>query len=137
MYVELGKVATLDGIHLSSNLGDLSGCSNHQLFCRTEDSTYIWQAMQENLFCSCKLKDWYKGKISNKHIVVESIQGAFTLTGKQLHPRFCYNYVLYETLEGLAISFKDLPPFLSNNVNNYTSQSDKNSYLKLQQKFYK
>ena len=104
--LETGQVVSLDGLHLSSTMGDLSGCLLNSTFCTKSEASYIWHPFNSSDFCPFVFKGTYTAKRAGLYFLIDKLQGAFTLTSKPYSGGFC-SEVLYLTEEGLAVSVDD------------------------------
>ena len=76
--LEKEKVATIDGAHLSSDLGDLGGCNAKDGFCKMQDGCVIWNPDKMDWVCKFKKDGIYNSSTTMTHVIVDKIQGAFS-----------------------------------------------------------
>ncbi len=80
LVVEKGEIATLDGKNIMTNLGNLPGCQWPSTgYCQTPDGTVVWNASALSPICPYALKGTFDASLSHKHILIEDLQGAFTI----------------------------------------------------------
>ncbi len=85
LIVEEGQLATFDGIHLSSNLGDLGGCKLNFGYCQTPEGTIVWQPFNVSNFCPYEAKEpAYDATVSDQHVIIHDLQVAFSISHSAL-----------------------------------------------------
>jgi len=76
----MGQIGSLNGRQLISDLGDTGGCLASQGQCMTADGLIIWRHEDLDTVCQYEFKGNFEAQItSGGHIVVEALQGAFTV----------------------------------------------------------
>ena len=79
--VQLGSVGTYDGITLTSDLADLSGCNPKGLSCSKDDGVVVWDRVL-TAPCSYSYTGSFSAKFSSGFILTDQLQGAFSVGRK-------------------------------------------------------
>ena len=144
--METGEVATMNGLHLSSNLADLGSCipQNGQR-CVVDNRRIIWKPHTLRGFCSYIPSHNFTAVIHGNHIIIDEIHGAFTLAsmgslekpGHFLNVPLCLPKGTLMTTQGVAlrilgnVSILHLTPsFSSVPFENQDPENIKFEYLK-------
>ncbi len=85
LFIEQGQIATFDGVHLSSSLGDIGGCIINSGYCEGNDGTIVWQPFNDTSFCPYQaMEPTYNAIVSDEHIIVHELQAAFSISHSAL-----------------------------------------------------
>ncbi len=80
----------MDGEKLSSDLGNLASCDPHYPEnCLISSERYIWDTTDFKFICSFVKKGTYEATVSDKHIIIDALQGAFSKDPVQIHSLYC------------------------------------------------
>ncbi|CAB3402306.1 unnamed protein product [Caenorhabditis bovis] len=111
--LELGTVATYDGKHAISNLGELDNCPFPAGGCKKQDKTIIWTEIITEPICGFRRMEIGKVLVSPTHIAIPEA-GIFTAIDEDLETaldltKYCDMRNPYPTDSGLIIDFPKLP----------------------------
>jgi len=76
--LEIGQVASWTLDTMSTDLGDLGGCSPRSGNCRLDDSTVVWNTTKFDKFCPMELKGHYNATLADEFLVIQQLQSAFS-----------------------------------------------------------
>jgi len=103
--VEVGVLSTFDGETLLSDLGHPDNCSIKEKACFSETYIIVWETDSFQSYCPYTNLGTYSGKLMNKYVLVEQVQGAFTLKT----PVFiCGRIIGYQTEQGSLLQIEYL-----------------------------
>jgi len=97
IFIEVGIVSTFNGVHLLSNLGDLGGAKFENKFALSSNYVITRIGDLPKKFCSYVRMKTYIGKFLMPYLIIESLQGSFTLNYIQ---RLCNTTAVYTTYQG-------------------------------------
>lgn len=109
-----GQVGSVDGKTMVSNLENFAGCTLTNMSCTKTESTVVWEAYDSKMFCGYESTGVFEAMMSNRHILVESIQAAFLFANKPVHVEVkqCLSPPLFQMENQVVIRFlkhKSLP----------------------------
>ncbi len=109
LIIEQGEIATFDGIHLSSSLGDPGGCGIEKGYCKGDEGTIVWQSINTTNFCPYQpMKLLYHATVSDQHVIVHDLQAAFSISHSALEESNNCNLKLgFVTHQGPILVFHD------------------------------
>ncbi|EFO97082.1 hypothetical protein CRE_31531 [Caenorhabditis remanei] len=111
--LEVGQIATIDGQHAISNLGDLESCNFSTGNCQDDSSTIIWQAVDTRKECQYEFLQSATALISQQQIAIEEM-GIFSnidgdLRRLQSAAEGCFVHQPYLTDDGYLVEFYEAP----------------------------
>ncbi|KAH7713491.1 pol polyprotein [Aphelenchoides avenae] len=71
------EVGSLDGVHLSSSLGDLTGCRLDNHSCSRPHSVIVWESFPSRYLCTHESAGQYTGLMTRTHVLVGTLQAGF------------------------------------------------------------
>ncbi|EFO90955.1 hypothetical protein CRE_29046 [Caenorhabditis remanei] len=110
--MEVGKVASLDGIHVMSTLASLEKCTFGAGFCQDDSSTVVWQPQETRRECQFELMQSSTAIISQQFIAIEemAIFSKFDTDLRRLQDALegCFIHQGYRTDDGYLIEFPEV-----------------------------
>lgn len=78
--LQYGEIASMDSEHVLSDLGDLGGCHAKSGVCYNLEAAILWDSTAFlSSTCPYVLKAQYTAEIGEHYIIIDEIQGAFSL----------------------------------------------------------
>jgi hypothetical protein len=74
LFIETGTVGTMDGVTLSSDLGDVGGCRSSSGQCTNSEGTILWDSSVLHTPCPYELSKTYNATISGPYVIIDSAQ---------------------------------------------------------------
>ncbi len=107
LILEEGQIASLDGETANSDLGDISSCKLSSGVCHTIGGVILWEG---NLFQQpiCKFEKkpgHFQAAIADKHILIDTLQAAFSYSGLRAPPCVGTNELLMD--QGVVIKLSN------------------------------
>jgi len=87
-----------------SDLANTGRCRPSEGRCITPEGTLIWQGHKLSNICACTYKGNYRASFSSPFFIVESIQAALKIKGKQQYPCSDIPFA-YTTNQGILMKF--------------------------------
>ncbi|EFO94118.1 hypothetical protein CRE_25872 [Caenorhabditis remanei] len=110
--MEVGQVASLDGIHALSTLGSLEKCTFGSGSCQDDSSTIVWQPQETRRECQFELIQSSTAIISQQFIAIEemAIFSKFDTDLRRLQEALegCFIHQGYRTDDGYLIEFPEV-----------------------------
>ncbi|PIC48132.1 hypothetical protein B9Z55_007228 [Caenorhabditis nigoni] len=111
--MEIGQIATIDGHHAVSSLGDLEACNFGTGVCQDESTTIVWQPVENRKECQYRFLQTSQAIISQNEIAIEEM-GIFSnfdndLRRLQNAAEGCFVHQPYLTDDGYLIEFYEAP----------------------------
>ncbi|EFO94694.1 hypothetical protein CRE_08560 [Caenorhabditis remanei] len=110
--MEVGQVASLDGVHVLSTLGSLEKCTFGSGNCQDESSTIVWQPQETRRECQFELIQSSTAIISQQFIAIEemAIFSKFDTDLRRLQDALegCFIQQGYRTDDGYLIEFPEV-----------------------------
>ncbi len=101
--LEIGEIASMDSEHVISDLGDLGGCHAKAGVCDNHEATIMWDnTIFLSSICPYIYKARYNAEISNNFVLIDEIQGAFSINKSRPVPS-CVPSRAYMTDQGIII----------------------------------
>ncbi len=102
-FLEEGQIATMDGIRLSTDLGDISPCfAQKSSQCLIQNYRYVWNSEKLKYFCPMVQKGFFNATIFGDHLIVDQLQTAFAKIDSIFHLT-CVPPKSFLTNQGAAI----------------------------------
>ncbi|EFP04507.1 hypothetical protein CRE_23192, partial [Caenorhabditis remanei] len=110
--MEVGQVASLEGIHALSTLGSLEKCTFGSGSCQDDSSTIVWQPQETRRECQFELIQSSTAIISQQFIAIEemAIFSKFDTDLRRLQEALegCFIHQGYRTDDGYLIEFPEV-----------------------------
>jgi len=103
--IDTGLVSTFDGLSLLTDLGHPNYCNISDKSCYSDEFIIVWETDNFKSYCPFMKLGTYPGKLQNRYVVIEQIQGAFTL---KLPVYLCGRMIGYETEQGSLLQLEYL-----------------------------
>ncbi|MCP3682079.1 MAG: hypothetical protein GY861_05250, partial [bacterium] len=79
----------MDGDKIATNLGDVGACHAADGQCSTDEGVIIWHPKNLTKICPYIAKGTHHAKIIGQHIIINSIQAAYSFSGLPLPNNAC------------------------------------------------
>ncbi|CAO4367252.1 unnamed protein product [Caenorhabditis nigoni] len=111
--MEIGQIATINGHHAVSSLGDLERCNFGTGVCQDESTTIVWQTVDNRKECQYRFLQTSQAIISQNEIAIEEM-GIFPKFDNDLRrlqnaAEGCFVHHPYLTDDGYLIEFFEAP----------------------------
>ncbi|MCP4494943.1 MAG: hypothetical protein GY820_47730, partial [Gammaproteobacteria bacterium] len=83
-YMVQGKAASLDGVHMISDLGDAGDCDPRSGSCQIHQQALVWDKTQFRRICPFVKSGHHNATFSKDHVVIDDMQSAFSFMKKIL-----------------------------------------------------
>lgn len=80
-FLELREVATLTGLLIASDLGNIGGCYASGGVCNTIEGIILWVSGNLLNLCSYKKLGNFSADVRKRHIIIHDLQSALTIKG--------------------------------------------------------
>lgn len=100
LFLEYGKIATVDGQTIATDLGDVGGCSPQAGYCTTSEGIIMWNAQNLTSTCQYQIAGTYNASIAGKFVIIDSAQISLTVIGNKTPPPYCKLVNSFKTAQG-------------------------------------
>ncbi len=82
--IEQGHIFTMDGVKIATDLGDVGACHATDGQCSTDEGVIVWHPRNLTKICPYTVKGTHHAEIIRRHIIINSIQAAYSYSALPL-----------------------------------------------------
>ncbi|EFP06197.1 hypothetical protein CRE_10709 [Caenorhabditis remanei] len=134
--LEVGEIATPDGVKVISSLGDMAGCQAHEGQCELTDALILWISDGITKFCKFSKIQTTEAYITKTKVVIPSLQMAMEISQNQTDSQIenCSLRMTVITNNGFMISIKNHRQSLTELINSVEKNQRMRRSLTLKEK---